>query len=127
MLNEIPDYGEQLLRCQRYQVKFGSNYGGLNNTWLGVGFAVSADAARILIELPEELRAAPTATFENLYAVAPTAGFTQRKVTAVRNLWPPTGNKTTIQVTLSESVLTVGEPVLLNAYATSYLLLDANL
>lgn len=57
---EIPDYGEQLARCQRYFVKITTDTGTAN---LGVGFAPNTSAAYVYFSLPVEMRAKPSITF----------------------------------------------------------------
>ena len=56
MLNEIPDYGEQLRRCQRYFWRFSlpSYTGG------AVAFGMNINVARAIIVLPTTMRAVPT-------------------------------------------------------------------
>lgn len=58
MLNEIPDYGEQLRRCQRYY--FSTNGSQLEQSTAGSGFVSSAgEEALITIPIPVSLRAHP--------------------------------------------------------------------
>ena len=56
VLNEIPDYGEQLRRCQRYFWRFSlpSYTGG------AVAFGMNINVARAIIVLPTTMRAFPT-------------------------------------------------------------------
>ena len=59
ILNEIPDFGEQLRRCQRYRWRFcPAEYVGS-----AIAFGISANAARALIYLPEQMRTNPTLNF----------------------------------------------------------------
>ena len=59
ILNEIPDFGEQLRRCQRYRWRFcPAKYVGS-----AIAFGISANAARALIYLPEQMRTNPTLNF----------------------------------------------------------------
>lgn len=59
VLNEIPDYGEQLRRCQLYRWRFcPAEYVGS-----AIAFGISANAARALIYLPEQMRTNPTLNF----------------------------------------------------------------
>lgn len=51
ILNEIPDYGEQLARCQRYFVRLTNAY--------GYGWTYSSSVANFLVPLPTTLRANP--------------------------------------------------------------------
>lgn len=54
VLNEIPDYGEQLRRCQRYAVKLNGKYWMPHN---------SDGVLRLNIPLPVTMRAKPSVTF----------------------------------------------------------------
>lgn len=59
VLNEIPDYGEQLRRCQLYHWRFcPAEYVGS-----AIAFGISANAARALIYLPEQMRTNPMLNF----------------------------------------------------------------
>lgn len=51
VLNEIPDFGEQLRRCQRYFVRLTNAY--------GYGWTYSSSVANFLVPLPTTLRANP--------------------------------------------------------------------
>lgn len=51
ILNEIPDFGEQLRRCQRYFVRLTNAY--------GYGWTYSSSVANFLVPLPTTLRANP--------------------------------------------------------------------
>lgn len=59
VLNEIPDFGEHLRRCQLYRWRFcPAEYVGS-----AIAFGISANAARALIYLPEQMRTNPTLNF----------------------------------------------------------------
>lgn len=59
VLNEIPDFGEQLRSCQRYRWRFcPAEYVGS-----AIAFGISVNAARALIYLPEQMRTNPTLNF----------------------------------------------------------------
>ncbi len=58
-LNEIPDYGEQLRRCQRYTVRIGK--AGTYQI-LGTGVAPNANICGLVVPLPVEMRTIPVAT-----------------------------------------------------------------
>ena len=55
VLNEIPDFGEQLRRCQRYFVRLTNAY--------GYGWTYSSSVANFLVPLPTTLRANPVVKF----------------------------------------------------------------
>lgn len=73
-----PDYGTELLKCQRHFVRVGlasSNYP------MAFGYAYSATNVRYLIPLPVTLRATPTLSFTGSFQALDTTGST-RQITA---------------------------------------------
>lgn len=58
VLNEIPDYGEQLARCQRYQIKINSG-----PVFTGRTYAKDATNAVIFIPTPVTMRTNPNISF----------------------------------------------------------------
>lgn len=58
VLNEIPDFGEQLRRCQRYLVKLGSSTG---YEIVGTGTARNSSTCNIVVPIPVTMRAVPAA------------------------------------------------------------------
>ena len=58
VLNEIPDFGEQLRRCQRYLVKLGSSTG---YEIAGTGTARNSSTCNIVVPIPVTMRAVPAA------------------------------------------------------------------
>lgn len=58
VLNEIPDYGEQLARCQRYYIRFGNN---ADYYILGTGTARSSTICGIVVPIPVKMRVRPSA------------------------------------------------------------------
>lgn len=63
VLNEIPNYAEQLARCQRFYYRFGTR--GTYAMPFGYGRSSSATAARALIPLPVAMRDIPTLTADS--------------------------------------------------------------
>lgn len=61
VLNEIPNYGEQLARCQRIAVEFDENA-----TAVGVGVAQTASSVLCHIPLPVTMRATPVITMQEI-------------------------------------------------------------
>ena len=59
VLNEIPDYGEQLRRCLRYDYILGN---ASQNCPIGIGTAYSNDGVMCVIQLPEYMRTNPAVT-----------------------------------------------------------------
>lgn len=58
VLNEIPDYGEQLARCQRHCVKLGSSTG---YEIVGTGTGRTSSICGIVVPIPVTMRAIPVA------------------------------------------------------------------
>lgn len=58
VLNEIPDYGEQLRRCQRYLVKLGSS---TEYEIVGTGTGRTSSICGIVVPIPVTMRAIPVA------------------------------------------------------------------
>lgn len=56
VLNEVPDYGEQLRRCLRHDYIIGS---ASHNCPIGIGTAYSNDSVVCVIQLPEYMRTNP--------------------------------------------------------------------
>lgn len=54
VLNEIPDYGEQLRRCQRYFVRFG--FPNTDYCIIGNGAARDSQIASVMVPLPTKMR-----------------------------------------------------------------------
>ena len=60
VLNEIPDYGEQLARCQRYQLVIGQ---AGKYAPIGIGQARTSTIVSVIVPTPVSLRALPTVKF----------------------------------------------------------------
>lgn len=58
VLNEVPNYTEELFKCQRYFINL--NPAGTNFTCYGTGVATSETQAAIMIDLPAPMRTVPT-------------------------------------------------------------------
>ena len=70
VLNEIPDYGEQLARCQRYFVNFNPN----KVNWFAMPPAVASNTteAYSAVTLPVAMRAQPTVSYGGKIALSQT-------------------------------------------------------
>lgn len=70
VLNEIPDYGEQLARCQRYFVNFNPN----KVNWFAMPPAVASNTteAYSVVTLPVAMRAQPTVSYGGKIALSQT-------------------------------------------------------
>lgn len=83
MLNEIPDYGEQLRRCQRYQYPI---LGGMSTGPIGYGYMFTKTQARIFIPTGVPMRVTPVVRFllgsiGNLYIISTEGRITVSSVT----------------------------------------------
>ena len=63
VLNEIPDYGEELRKCQRYQLVTGD---GTHYWSIGNGQARRANTISLIVPTPVTLRGVPTAYIEGV-------------------------------------------------------------
>lgn len=93
VLNEIPDYGEQLRRCQRYQYPL---CGGSSYAPIGYGFAQTTSQARIFVPTGQTMRATPAVTYltGGISALRILGGGTAVPVTNIQadNFVSPMGN-----------------------------------
>lgn len=120
VLNEIPNYAEELAKCQRYQIVFGSETELIP---LGAGNAISATEASITVPLPVSMRAKPTLTLANSN-IALRNGSSTKSATNVRiDVCGP--GCAYVRVTSSE--LTIGYACEAWLDRGSKLILDANL
>ena len=120
VLNEIPDYGEQLRRCQRYFVRIGDSAAGYTGT-IGVSNCANATGSNTFIPTPVTLRATPAITLHNIYL---RKGTTDHEVTSV-NSFSVSANG--IFCVLNSSDLPAGETLLVRAINGGYMDLSADL
>lgn len=100
VLNEIPEYGEQLRRCQRYYYKIlGSHL---------YGWTYSTTVANFLIPLPVTMRAFPTLKIIKNGELNTINGAKGLSRTSIQTLLP---NGASIDAITESEVLTVGTPV----------------
>lgn len=120
VLNEIPDYGEQLRRCQRYFVRIGVPAA---QETAAIGFANCANTtlANTCINTPVTMRAIPTATIKNIVL---RKGITDSNVTAC-NIFSITGNG--IYMNFTSSGLTTGDTLLIRTVTGGYIDFTADL
>lgn len=69
-LNEIPDYGEQLARCQRYFLRIGSPNKLAHETFLGLCSFYSTTNGLVSVPLPVTMRAGITAVIVGTFSAA---------------------------------------------------------
>ena len=77
VLNEIPDFGEQLARCQRYYRR----WTGADNKPLGVAVRRESKLLELVFSLDTAMRVAPSLTFNGSFVCVPT--FTWCSVTSI--------------------------------------------
>lgn len=68
VLNEVPDYGEQLRRCQRYYRR----WTGADNKPLGVAVRRESKLLELVFSLNTAMRVAPSLTFNGSFVCVPT-------------------------------------------------------
>lgn len=122
VLNEIPDYGEQLRRCQRYQLVINSN--STTNCYIGTGVANSSTTARVFVPTPVSLRTKPVITVTGVWALSNGLGGYTVGTIAVGDL-----AINGVHLVLSgTSGLTAGQSVMLRGNELdAKIILDANL
>lgn len=84
ILNEIPDFGEQLARCQRYYRR----WTGADNKPLGVAVRRESKLLELVFSLDTAMRVAPSLTFNGSFVCVPT--FTWCSVTSIDVATPDT-------------------------------------
>jgi len=65
VLNGIPNYAEELAKCQRYFIRLSGNYDS-NGDFVAIGFNNSTNQMRALVTLPATMRAKPVCAFYNI-------------------------------------------------------------
>lgn len=103
VLNEIPDYGEQLRRCQRYYYQVAGD-----GTPLCTGYAYSSSNALAVIDLPATMRSNPAVTLTGNMAVRFAGGVINTAPT-VQN-YAFAGDKVQLFATVSDGGMTPGSP-----------------
>lgn len=119
VLNEIPDFGEELAKCQRYQVVYPTIATGMY--WNGD--AQTSTQALVCVPLPQTIRAMPSLTFD-VSAFALRNGTTEYPITSA-SVYTVTGNA--VVLLIKSSGLTPGAIHTLRASAASKIIFDANL
>lgn len=84
VLNEIPDFGEQLARCQRYYRR----WTGADNKPLGVAVRRESKLLELVLSLDTTMRVAPSLIFNGSFVCVPT--FTWCSVTSIDVATPDT-------------------------------------
>lgn len=118
VLNEIPNYAEELAKCQRYYIKYGALTSAIH---VGYVQAVTTGQANSVIHLPVSLRANPTIVTENMPTIR--LGVKDTVATKVSLNWV---NNNNLYFAIEAAGLTVGETYVLRLNNAT-LAFDANL
>ena len=125
VLNEIPDYGEQLRRCQRYFVNFNPN----KVNWFAMPPAVASNASQAYsaITLPVAMRAKPVVSYRGNIALSQNADHTITAILVSDNTF--TGNSIQLRYDVSAGTLTANSLYRVQGQGdpTSYIWLSADL
>lgn len=126
VLNEIPDYGEQLAKCQRHQLRVGYKEDSTYSPVLATGVAVSSASIRALIPTPVTMRNNPVISFfesdtiSTIHAIGNGVSLTPTAIDA-------RVNSNGIFLNLTVSGATVNETYAITFDHARGLMLDANL
>lgn len=125
VLNEIPDYGEQLRRCQRYFVNFNPN----KVEWFVMppAVAINAGQAYSTVTLPVAMRAQPVASYGGSIVLSQSADHAVTAILASSSTF--TGNSIKLRYDVSAGTLTANSLYRVQGKAdpTSYIWLSADL
>ena len=102
VLNEIPDYGEQLRRCQRYALKIegGKAYGWTYNT----------NSVNVFIPTPVTMRAVPSLVLDTKHTGSVNTVNGDVAITSIGGV-TATSNGVSVDLNNSNSAFTIGTPV----------------
>ena len=124
VLNEIPDYGEQLRRCQRYFVNFNPN----KVNWFAMPPAVASSTtdAYSAVTLPVAMRAQPTVSYGGKIALSQTGDVQVTSIQVSGNTFA--GNYLQLRYSVADG-LTASSTYRVQGYndPTSYIWLSADL
>ena len=125
VLNEIPDYGEQLRRCQRYFVNFNPN----KVNWFAMPPAVASNTTQAYsaVTLPVAMRAQPVVTYGGNIALSQDADHAVTSILVSDNTF--TGNSIQLRYDVSAGTLTANSlyRVQGNKDTTAYIWLSADI
>lgn len=121
VLNEIPDYSEELVKCQRYQMV----YKFINTGMYFLAHADSTTNAYVSVFTPSVMRSVtPTITADTSQLVLRSSTNTSNEISGISH-YTTSGNMTVLRITSSD--LTPGENYQLRANGASELIIDRNL
>ena len=113
VLNEIPDYGEQLARCQRYFVSVRGGITGLYTNF-AFGYASSNNFAYVTCPIPVAMRTSPTISVTGRFRLSVNGGKSALTVTAIESGANSTATLIRLGVRVSSGA-TQGDIVMLQA------------
>lgn len=124
VLNEIPDFGEQLRRCQRYFVNFNPN----KVNWFAMPPAVASNTTQAYsaVTLPVAMRAQPTVSYGGKIALSQTGDVQVTGIQVSENTFA--GNYLQLRYSVADG-LTANSTYRVQGYndPTSYIWLSADL
>lgn len=126
VLNEIPNYADQLARCQRYQLRIGYNFGSTYSVPIGVGIGYSETSIRVFVPTPVMMRTSPVISYFGNGSIANIKAYGNGgtvEITDIRSLM----NNNTIQLIATASNVVAGEIYSLVPNVSAGIMLDANL
>ena len=125
VLNEIPDYGEQLRRCQRYFV----NFNPYKMAWFAMPPAVASNTTQAYsgITLPVAMRAQPVVSYGGNIAISQDADHAVTAILVSNSTF--TGNSIQLRYDVGAGGLTANSLYRVQGYqdSTSYIHLSADL
>ena len=124
VLNEVPEYGEQLRRCQRYAIDL---HGPTNYGVLGSGVARRTDRASIFCPLPVSMRVTPVATFGGSLTLASDADAGRGYVVTAVNVDHINSNGITLNVDTAGLTISTVYQLWRQGDASAHILLSADL
>lgn len=126
VLNEIPDYGEELAKCQRHQLVLGNSNDAYAVFGCGTVLSAANGQARIVIPTPVSLRARPTLSYSGNFQLHPGDTSGERVVSAMTL---SALNSNAVEIQAISTNLTIGMAVNLKAFndVAAKIILDANL
>jgi len=123
---EHRSFADELLACQRYAVVYNAASSG-NETFVGSGTTIDNDDVLVVVSLPNNLRATPTATFTNFGVRTASASSYNN---TINGIYPPVGGNTIgFNIDSADTPYTAGQAVLcvISAGSSNHLTLDSEL
>lgn len=128
VLNEIPNYAEELAKCQRYFVRLKNIAGGTTAT-IGFLSAWGSDGGNLFVPMPTTMRTTPVASYYGNFRLRGNGKSIDISEFSRFDAAHPSNNGITLNVGVANSPLASGYvyAFMFNGNAASYVDLDANL